>query len=153
MAEIRKATLNDVDAMVICGRQFYRFGGFADKGLPMSEQDLIGFIAHTIESDFAVSLVAEDNGQIIGGITGLIFPWFLDFKHMMLQETWFWMLPAYHGSGTGSKMLQAFEDAGKAAGVKHVLMITLDAPHEDRLEQYYKKMGYTHLEHQFIKEI
>ena len=148
---IRKATIKDVEGIIILGEKFYNEAEFHKKGLGLKSDTFGTLVTQLLELPVALILVAEKNNKIVGTIGGVISPWLLDTDQKILQELW-WYVDEEH-RGIGHRLILKFEEEGIKLGANFLLMVTLDSQHENKLINYYIKMGYEHLEHHFIKKV
>ena len=150
---IRQATLEDIPEMVRMGQAFYDYADFGNRGLAVDHKAFGELLANLMQMKESVLLVAEDKGQLVGAIGGMMAPWILNYSQQLLTELWWWVMPEHQKGGIGIKLIEAFQAEGKARGASHVIMVTLAGDKEGKLMSVYSKMGFNHLEHHFIKEL
>ncbi len=113
---IRQATQDDVDALVDIGRVMHAESSFApmDYDPAVCSKTFLGLIK---SGQFAV--VVEHEGQIIGGMLGIITPsWF--GKDWVANDIALFMLPSHRRGSAAVRMVDTFIAWGKAAGVKQI---------------------------------
>jgi len=150
---IREAHAGDVPELSAMGLRFYRAGKFSEKKLDFNTQSLCEFLFFLITAEVGLLLVAEKDGKIIGSIAGIIAPWMLSFQQSTITETWWWVDPEYRTTMAGVKLLREFENKARGLGVSFCMMGTHDVYTEDKLQRFYRKLKYKHLEHKYIKEL
>ena len=114
-----------------------------------------------IEDDFAVGFfdALEDGLSHVAVVDGIVIGMLLATRHSFwfnksakssMELAW-WVSPEYRAStGAGTKLLQAYEDVAKCAGINYVGLATMDS---SGLDRYLTKKGYYKREQAWIKEI
>lgn len=64
-----------------------------------------------------------------------------------------WVEPEYRKKDVAKRLLQAFEDWAKELKCSILQLSTLEGEFAKTLDKFYTKMGYTKVEHTFLKEI
>lgn len=136
---IRQAVLDpldDVEFILKSGKKFYLESGLQNLGkfdylsLAKSVRDMI--------KGGAIVLIAEKDGQRIGGIAASYYPLFFNHERGVFQEQWWWVDPVHRGSGAGKMLLEGLEaEASKRGSI--VVMMHLP---KNNLGAKYKKAGY-----------
>lgn len=149
---IREAELTDVDQLMRLSREFYRCGGFRDKGMSFNEKTFKNFLAGLISGEFGIILIAEQNSEITGMIAAFVNPCMLDDAQAIVTELFWWVSPAHRGR-IGLKLLKALEKSAEKIDAKFIIMASLANGKENIFKKYYKKTGYKLLEYHYIKEL
>jgi N-acetylglutamate synthase-like GNAT family acetyltransferase len=100
-----------------------------------------------------VCSVIDDNGNISGVVIGLVFPSIFD-EHILIAQEMIWYVSEKfrHGIG-GIRLLKFFENECKKKGVRQIIMVHMGNSKAEKLELFYKKIGYKELERHYIKEV
>jgi GNAT superfamily N-acetyltransferase len=142
---VRPAEVVDYPRMVEMGAHFiaetmYRDHAFYD---PAQVETAFGSL---LQHHSVVSLVAEENGVLVGMVAGMIQPHML-YGEITATELFWWAEPS--ARPTGLKLLKAFEELARERGAKKVLMIAPSA----RVEKLYQRLGYRHHEAVYEKSL
>lgn len=147
---IREATVGDVAAVVIHGREFFIEAGWSDVA-EYREEDCASTLRHLVESDTGILLVHEVDGAVVGMAGGMVSPLYFDFTHLSGQELFWWVRPDQRGAGAA--LLTALESAARKKGCKSWVMIALDRVQPERTGRIYQRRGYRASEHTYIKRL
>lgn len=145
---IRYATLDDVATIARLGEQFHAEAAWSDI-VDYRVEDCEASLRAMIESDDGIVLVV-DTGEIIGMAGGIATSTYFNQTHRTGQELFWWMHPS-HRHGWGAKLLNALEDAARAAGCHSWGMICLDKVNPEAMGRLYRRRGYRASEHSYIK--
>jgi hypothetical protein len=96
-------------------------------------------------------LVSTDGNKVIGVFLGSVAE--VTFSsEKIATEVAFWLLPGYRKSRRAVDMLDAYEYWAKhIAKVRFVL--TAETPAEDRTPRAYARLGYSHIETNYLKKV
>lgn len=144
---IRFAAEHDIARLVEMGRNFHASSIYSDR-VPFSAEALSASLSNFIKSDFAVVLVAEQDGEVSGVIGGVIGPNYLSGM-LAASELFWWVEPS--ARGIGLPLLSAYEDEVVRRGARHSGMIAPTG--SGYVEKIYSKRGYQPLEGVFYKEM
>ena len=103
-----------------------------------------------IESKAGTVIAAIEGEKMIGGIGLLTYPAFED-DVLNTQEAFWYVDEKYRGSGV--KLYKAAEEYAKKVGSKRFTMIFLETSMPEKVEIFYKKMGFNKAETTYIKEL
>ena len=103
-----------------------------------------------IESKAGTVIAAIEGEKMIGGIGLLTYPAFED-DVLNTQEAFWYVDEKYRGSGV--KLYKAAEEYAKNVGSKRFTMIFLETSMPEKVEIFYKKMGFNKAETTYIKEL
>lgn len=148
---IRNAILDDVDAVVAIGERFHAESNWGAVCEYVAD-DEARTCAHLVTSDDGLLIVADNDGEIVGALGGLFFPAHMNFAHRMGQELFWFVLPEYRG-GLGAMLLQAAEEAARAAGCKHWGMGAIEHLRGASVQRLLERDGYRATERCFMKEL
>jgi GNAT superfamily N-acetyltransferase len=144
---IRKATPDDVPAIVEMSRKFYvttSYCGFT----PMCDET-VARLAQTL-IDTGVMLVAEIEGRAVGMVGLFVAPFMFNHAIKGAYEVVWWVDPDAQGNGAGKALLAAIEPACREAGCAVIQMVHL-ATSPPQAAALYERMGYGHSESSYTK--
>lgn len=147
---IRPAVHADIETIAVLGRRFFDEAEWFDVA-EWDHESILLTLSNMVDSSEAILLVADDNG-IIGIAGGITFPLYFNHAHKSGQELFWWVSPDRR-DGTGGKLLNALEDAARAAGCASWAMIALDKVAPERTGRIYHRRGYRASEHSYIKRL
>ena len=145
---IRKATPDDIPRLMVMGEQFAKYAPF---DVEFSPEGAAAFVAGLME--IGLVLVAEQDGEILGGILGALTPMWYSPSNLMASELAWWVAPEHRGGRAALQLLRAFEDWAKASGAKVITMSDLRIGEDYPAGPLFERMGYRVLERAHIKEI
>ena len=141
---VRRATAEDLSAIVWMGRQFYdttHYAAFA----PYCDES-----AAELVQLMSVVLVAEVNGELVGMVGLIVSPFPFNKDMTSAHEVMWWVHPEAQGMGVGRALIEAVEPACREAGASVVQMTHL-ANSPVAAGKLYEKMGYTLCESSYSK--
>lgn len=142
---IRDAKLSDIDQILILGKHFYDATEYGEL-MEFSVDATTKTIEHLINDESGILLVSDDDGDLKGMASALIYPFYMTAE-LTGQELFWWC----EDKGQGMALLDALEDKAKEKGAKTFSMISLDNLTPERLDKIYLEKGYTRSEHTYIK--
>lgn len=148
---IRNAEPRDIPEIARLGELFHAEAGCGDI-CDYSPEDTAKTLAHLIENDDGILLVAEVEGEVVGMCGGLAHPLYFNHSHKGGQELFWWVKPGLR-DGTGRQMLEAMEAQAKAIGCSSWSMIALDTVNPELTGRLYRRRGYRATEHSYIKRL
>jgi L-amino acid N-acyltransferase YncA len=146
--EVRKATAEDLPAILRMARKFYAETSYAAL-TPMSDDAVIG-LARMI-MDTGVLLVAEVQGDVVGMVALMVLPFMFNRDVRTAHEVAWWVDPDERASGAGIALMRALERACRAAGCRAIQMIAL--PKSVPATAVYRRLGYVLSEYCWTKEL
>lgn len=149
---IRRAVAGDVRAIAEMGIRFYLLRNFRAKGFQLNTSGLEAVLLHLLDSNGLI-VVAERDGKLVGSVLGLISPWIGDVNQLVVQEIWWWVNEECQGEFIGKRMIRFYEEEARRMGVTFSIVGTHEFDGEDKLGRVYERLGYRHLQHDFIKEL
>lgn len=87
-----------------------------------------------------VGFVDEREGKIVGVIVGMVDTYFFGDDYV-LSDYGLFVLPKYRKSKSGSRLLEAFINAGEQIGVKEICFATSNMEDPNALDLLCKKVG------------
>ena len=149
---IREATIEDIPELTKMANDFHKYA-IEDKGLKFLPTDFVRYCIFLMESPAATIIVLSKDEMIVGGIAGLVFPWFMDFSQLIVTEQWWWVDPDHRKGRVAFDLLDSLSSWGKGLGATQINMISIGSDREETIKKYYGRKGFTYLETHFIKEI
>jgi len=116
----------------------------ADYGLNCEHSE----IADAIMDNYSNTLVLEMDRKVVGVISGKVISYPLQ-KAKLFQEMIWYVSKDYRRYGL--KLLQELEKRCKERGIHSIIMVALGNSMAERLDNYYKRLGYRELEKHYIK--
>ena len=157
MCKIRQANPDDYDALSAMGERFFAYSAFAN-AIPFDREAVRDVLARLGEGDSllpeatATVLVAEDKGEIVGGIVGVLTAaWFNPQSRIATELAW-WVTEAHRGGTAGIKLYRAFEKWAEAHKADAIVMSDLVIDGETPAAQLFEKLGYVTVERSHIKK-
>lgn len=147
---IRFATVNDYDALVRIGHDFFEFNPYAKHGADINDDDL-RLTFDTLRGGRNILLVAEVDGEVVGAAGAFCAPTFWNNRELQGVEAFWWVDPEHRGGGNGKKIRQALERVAKSRGVKYWSMISLELSEPEKMHKMYAKAGFEHIENVYLK--
>ena len=145
--KIRSAGHKDLPGITRCARDFFVYAKYTEQGMPLNENDFQAMVGKYID-DGVVLLM--DDGQIRGGIAGMMNDWGFNNSIKVMVELFYWVDPECRGVSS-LKLLKAFERASKSLGADKIFMVSVGTDIQDQVGNLYKRMGYKEHERFYIK--
>ena len=119
-------------------------------GAAFDPEALRGTLEHVIgRPTEALVMVAEHEGEIVGGLGALKFPMFFSSVHAAMELFWY-VAPERRGSRDAVRMLRVLEQWARTVGCKVLTMIAI-AIDGSPAADLYKREGFAPLETHFVK--
>jgi len=84
---IREAEEKDIPRILEMGREYYKRMEFEEaSGVSLEEESLQKFVRHLIKLPQGTVLVCEEEGNVVAGIAGSLYPWVGNRNFMGAQE-------------------------------------------------------------------
>lgn len=145
--EVRKATIEDADWLVMQLREFERAVGYKRSLLEdevAARAGLAGLIANH------VALIAHEDSERHGFIIGAASPHPFSPKIRVLSELFWWVAPDHRGCGAAPALLNEFERIGRESADWVVFSLEHDSPVRD---QHLTKRGFRQIERAYLLEV
>lgn len=144
---IHDIACDEVPLLLDGARQFF------GEGKLMGELNPVSFVAgwqKLLLGGGGVLLGAYRGRELVGAIGGVIFP---DFPtgDLVAQEFFWFMIGGQRGNGL--RLLRAFEMRAAVHGAKRILMMHLADLNSEPMSKLYSRMGYTHRENVYSKNL
>lgn len=135
---IRPAEPRDVKFMVYLGSLMHQESRF--NVLRFNASKVGDFILHLINTNqFAV--VAEKDGEIIGGFTGAIMPHYAS-DDLVAYDFALFLHPEHRGGMTGVKLVKAYREWALSRGAKMVSMGVNTGVHAEQTGKMFERIGF-----------
>jgi len=105
-------------------------------------------LSHAISSPDALFMVIEDSGAVVGGILGMIEPFYFNFDRKKAQLV-FWYCET--SSRDNLELWTLFEKWAESNGVTGISAGCNCSIMRDKFEKFWTRRGYAPLETHFIK--
>jgi GNAT superfamily N-acetyltransferase len=150
MTQVRRGTIEDIDALVDMGGRFFAFSAFSEF-VPFDPDAVrAGLIALL---DGGVVFVAEREHQIVGGIVGAMTSvWFNPDARTATELGW-WVDEEHRTTSAGIKLYRAFEAWAKEQGAHAIVMSDLVIRGVAPAENLFMKLGFTTVERSHVKKV
>lgn len=135
---IRKATQDDLDAVVSFGSDFHAYSPWRE--IEFDPVATKAFCERLIEG--GVILMSET-----GMIGGLLNPLYFNPKYVIACELFWW------ATSGGRELMRAFEDWGAENGCRAYQFSALGDDKADRMAQLFNRAGYRKVETGYFKEV
>jgi RimJ/RimL family protein N-acetyltransferase len=157
MCTIRPAEPKDLDALTDMGAQFFAYSTFA-KVVQFDRDAARAAIARyaapgTMLTDpDSVVLVAEVEGEVVGGLVGFIGPmWFNPAARVATELAW-WVAEEHRGGTAAIRLYRAFEAWADKQDADVIVMSDLVIEGETPAARLFEKLGYATVERAHIKQ-
>jgi len=147
---IRKATKDDLAQCIPMISDFYTK---TFKDMNMSWDDSTAGIIADMIIDKHLFLVADNDGEVIGGIAGFIQPCMMDTKDLQFSEVSWFVKPEHRSVSVSMRLMKEVETYCKDNGIKYMMMGNLGNHRDEGLKAFYERKGYVHFETTYIKRI
>lgn len=144
---IRRATVEDIDAIVAMGVDFQASTAYA-RHLRATPETLRALAVSLIASDEAVILVAERDGTLIGMLAAGLYTQPMSAECVGSEICW-WVTPAARGGRAALRLLQAAEAWAKSRGA---VVFQMMAPNED-VGAFYEALRFERIETHYQRRI
>lgn len=136
---LRPATHEDLTALMLIAETMHmespRFSRLRFSGDKVQKL----FVRLTVSPD-ALLLVAERNGELVGGIAGMVTPhWFSD--DLVSNDYALFMLPEHRGGTTAIRLARAYIEWAQAKGAKMIQLGISTGVHAEETAALYKAIG------------
>lgn len=149
MYNIRSATVFDAQKLAEIGQKFFDYSAFKDY-VKYSKESAEEAILKAMTQG-CVFVAETENGTIIGGIVGLITPfWFNASVKAATELAWF--IDEDHRKGTVAlRLYKTFEEWGYSNGAGVIVMSDLVVDGETPAGKLFDKLGFSTVERCHIK--
>lgn len=149
MTTVRRATLDDVPALVDLGARFVGYSPYGDT-LTWTREDLAEGLRTAIGD--GVVFVAQHEERIVGLLAAIVTAaWFAPRCKAALELAW-WMDPEHRGGTAALRMHSEFEAWARAQGATARVMSDLVVDGEGTAGAMLDRLGYRQVERSWIRE-
>jgi GNAT superfamily N-acetyltransferase len=149
--ELKIATMDDFLSVMDMTLKFIDESPY--KGMARDETKLTGIISDFINSKEKVVVLAVDDGQPVGIITGCVSEHMFSREKTAFELIW-WIEPDKRGAKASLKLFEAFEYWARKMGCTYVQFgAAQETPYSDKVRKLYLRKGYTQTESNFLKAI
>lgn len=150
MADLRPATMADLPGLMALAHLMHAESRFRTR--PLSESRTADLIASLIQSPDGIVLVADDAGQLVGGLVGVVCDhWFTECR--VAYEYAVFVTPDSRGGRLAVRIVQAFQREAKARGASIADMGITTGVHAERTGRLYQYQGFEHIGPVYSKEL
>lgn len=143
---IRKAKHDDIFDLLVLARGFSREAPAMHK---WDRDKTEAMLKTCIENELTTILVMEFEGEVVGGIVGVVQPLFMSNTVVASELAWF-VDPNHRGKGA-IKLVKAFEGWAKEKGAEYVTMADIRGIAD--LSKLYERLGYELTEAAYSKKV
>lgn len=144
--QIRNATHDDLFDLLVLAR------GFSKEAPAMHKWDkdkTEAMLKTCLDNDATTILVMDQEGEVVGGLVGVVQPLFMSQTVVASELAWF-VDPAHRGKGA-IKLVKAFEVWAKQMGADYTTMADIRGIAD--LSKLYERMGYELTEAAYSKKV
>lgn len=96
------------------------------------------------------NLIGGESGVLLTNESGMLGAACYEMycsKDKIIQEVFWW------SKGKGADLLAAFEEDGRKRGARFAMVSALENEHIERIDKFYRRMGYVPVERTYAKEL
>ncbi|HEX7011596.1 MAG TPA: GNAT family N-acetyltransferase [Steroidobacteraceae bacterium] len=139
--EIRNATINDIDALVELGEMMHAESP-RYRTLTYDPVKVAGIAQHLICDPAAQVLVAEQGGQLVGMLAGMVVQHYFGHDYYATDYVFF-VRPEHRGSSAAPRLYRAWEELLKADGRAKEIALGISTEVDlERTWSFYKRLGF-----------
>lgn len=136
---IRPATHDDIDRLVILGEEMHVESRFAR--LPLDVDKVRALFAHLIESPDGLLIVAEKDGEVIGGFAGYVAEHYFA-RTKVASDFGLFISRQDRGGMTAARLLRVYATWAKERGAVMVQAGITTGVHVDETTRLYQALGF-----------
>lgn len=136
---IRPATHDDIDRLVILGEEMHVESRFAR--LPLDVDKVRALFAHLIESPDGLLIVAEKDGEVIGGFAGYVAEHYFA-RTKVASDFGLFISKQERGGMNAVRLLKAYARWAKEHGAVMIQAGITTGVHVEATSLMYKKIGF-----------
>jgi len=139
---IRPATIHDIEALLKMGKTMFNESWYRKYDF---DSEKVRFLIHAlIASDEGIALVAENDGEIIGGFLGECAEHYFG-NHRYAYDFAIFVKPEHRGGLTGATLLQAYIATAERMGVDEITIANTTGVMPERVEKLFTRIGFERL--------
>lgn len=136
---IRDALPEDVPGIVLLGEEMFKQSQFAR--YDFDYQKVTDTIYRLIEDPDGIALVAENSSELMAGFAAQFSEhWF--GKCRVSYDMAFFIAPCVRGSMVAARIVRAYIERARAAGIDEVLIGNSTGSHAEATERFFTLMGF-----------
>lgn len=147
MTVIRKANQADVFDLLVLARGFSREAPTMHKWDKEKTEQLLNMV---IDTPSCVAYVWEEDGEIVGGLLGVLQPLFMSHTLVAAELAWF-VDESVRGKRGALRLVKAFEGWAKEHDADYITMADIEGI--ANLGLLYERLGYKKTETSYSKRI
>ena len=145
---IRRATVDDLDAIVDMGQRFIAFGPLG-KYVTADREQLRAGVAAFLQ--VGAWFLAEINGRTVGMLACAVAPMWFAPHILVAHELAWWVDEEARGSSAAIRLVRAYEEWAHEQGAHVVAMSQLVAENGEQVGRMLRKLGYEPSEMTYVK--
>lgn len=138
--KIREITQGDVQTVLELAKDMHKESWFAAYDFDEAKAASIWERKQLFPNDWCL-LLAEDNDQIIGVFVGFIVEHFFG-RDRLSSDLILYVDPAHRGGTAAMRLVKAYEEWARNAGVKEIQLGIATNVHVDRTARLFEKLGF-----------
>ena len=152
MIHYRQIEWPDIPKILELGERMHKESPFFGQ-YEFDRDEVTNYIAHSLNNpQYEFNLVAEKDGEIIGGMLGTVSK--LTFcKHYMPNELIVYVEPEHRKGTVGIKLIKAFEKWAYEKGFTSTSIGFSTGINTDRTIGLYERLGYNIMSYKLVKEL
>lgn len=146
--QVREATESDLFDVLVLAREFSREA--PDMHTWNKDKVEAQLKNALVNPDYVLLVVEEDNGDLSGGLLGLVTEMYLNTTKLAVEMAWF-MSKEYRGGKQALKLLDAFEQWAKSVEADYLVMADIKGIQD--LSKLYERKGFKETEASYARRI
>lgn len=149
---VRPATDKDIEALVELGQRAHAESP-RYRDVKFNRKRALEFVEQLVFNEWALVLVAEDDGEIVGSLAGFVTPHYFSAQ-LYASDVFFFVDQAHRGGTIGTRLLREWDRVLTTDGrvAESVLGISSEIGDMKRTRKLYKRLGYTTRGYLMVKQ-
>lgn len=139
---IRNATEKDLDRMVELGKNMHAESKYSVYNF--DAEKLRNYLFTCIWHDEGIALIAEHDGEIVGGFVGWAHEQYFGHDKVAVDLALF-VDPDKRGAMAGAMLIKKFIEVAKEKGAAQIVISNSTGVDKERVGKLYEKMGMEHV--------
>ncbi len=148
---VRQANLGDLNSILEITKEIREEG--LEKYSPLNYDDITLKETGEFLINKGIALVGENSKGIAGFILGTLEYSVMDKKQLLGAERLWCVRKEYRGKRIGLMLLRKFEEICKFKGANLIFVSSIVSIDSDKMDGFYKKLGFTHIEQHYARKI
>lgn len=140
MTTIRPGEKKDIPAALQLGKEMHEESPIYQQ-MDYSFQKVQDLLHRHVNEDGLVWLVAEQDGEIIGGILGIISEHYFGKDLMAVDEALF-VTKGKRGGSAAFKLIRGFAEIAALRGARRIMLGTTTGVEAEAVGRFYEKLGF-----------